>query len=148
VIYFDSTYVAKVHLFEHGSMEVRALVTAQPDVACCEIGRIELASVLHRKLREGAFDEAHHLNLCNQFEQDLQSNIWHWLSITPAILEQVRMAFRSLPAGVFLRAGDALHLVCARENNFKEIYSNDRHLVAAASHFGLSAINAIPGPTT
>ena len=148
MIYFDSTYVAKVYLFEHGSAEIRALVAAQPDVACCEIGKIELASVLHRKLREGAYDESRHLSLCQQFEQDLQSNVWHWLPVSPVLLELVRLAFRSLPSTVFLRASDALHLVSARQSGFTEIYSNDRHLVAAASHFGLKAINVIPAPTT
>ncbi len=58
MIYFDSTYVAKVYLLEHGSAEVRALTTTQPEVACSEIGKVELASVLHRKLREGALDVA------------------------------------------------------------------------------------------
>jgi predicted nucleic acid-binding protein len=86
-----------------------------------------------RKLRERAFDAARHHSLCQQFEQDLQSNVWHWFPVTPVLLEQVRLAFRSLPSSVFLRASDALHLVCARESGFKEIYSNDRYLVAAAS---------------
>lgn len=148
MIYFDSTYVAKVYLFEHGSTEVRAVTTAQPEVACSEIGKIELASVLHRKLREGALDAMRYLSVCQQFEQDMQSGVWHWFPATSALLEQVRAAFRTLPATVFLRASDALHLVCARDNGFTEIYSNDRHLLAAAPHFGLKGINVIPALTT
>jgi len=144
VICFDSTYVAKVYLSERGSAEVRAEVLRDAEVACCAIGQIELASVLHRKLREGALDAAGFQAVFRQFEHDLGHNVWTWLPITPALLEKSRAAFRALLPTVYLRANDALHLVCARENGFKEIYSNDRHLLAAAPHFGLKAINIIP----
>jgi hypothetical protein len=46
---------------------------------------------------------------------------------------------KRLPAGVFLRAGDAIHLGSARLAGFSEVWSNDGHLLAAAGQFGLKA---------
>jgi hypothetical protein len=42
-----------------------------------------------------------------------------------------------LPADCFLRSGDALHLTPAIDAGFQEIWTNDRHLLGAASRVGI-----------
>ncbi|MCA1586918.1 MAG: PIN domain-containing protein [Acidobacteria bacterium] len=48
-----------------------------------------------------------------------------------------------MPSTVFLRAGDALHLACAKEHGFQEVYTNDRHMLKAARHFHLTGVNVL-----
>jgi len=50
---------------------------------------------------------------------------------------------RQRPAAVFLRAADAIHLATAAESEFRIVYSNDAHLLAAAKYFGIEGRNVI-----
>lgn len=143
MIYFDSAYVAKFYLNEPGQAAVRACAIQAGEVAICALAVAEVNAVFHRKLREG-FLTAHELAIfVAEFDRDVQQGHWKLLPLTPGLLEQVARAYRTLPATVFLRSADALHLICARENGFTEIHSNDRHLLAAAPHFGLKGVDVI-----
>ena len=46
---------------------------------------------------------------------------------------------RSLGKNIIIRTADALHLVCAKEHGLRRIYTNDRHMLLAASAFGVEA---------
>jgi predicted nucleic acid-binding protein len=76
-----------------------------------------------------------------QFEADCESAVWSWLPISAKLIETLSDRVRKLDRSVFLRSADALHLASAAEQGFKEIYSNDRHLLAAATHFGLRGLS-------
>ena len=72
-----------------------------------------------------------------QLDMDESEALWEWIPLSSAIIEAVEDAFRNLPRDVFLRTGDAVHLISARAHGFAEIYSNDKHLLRAAPHLGL-----------
>ena len=43
----------------------------------------------------------------------------------------------SAPPDLFIRTADAVHLVTAYETGEHEVWTNDRHMLASASYFGL-----------
>lgn len=137
--YFDSAYLAKFYLNEPESDSVRQTAAELGDIAASIIARAEVVSVFHRKLREGVLPPEAFAALLAQFEADCTAGLWRWLPMTDEILLRVNSAYRGLPATVFLRAADAMHLATAAEAGIAEIWSNDRTLVAAAPHFGLRA---------
>jgi len=143
VIYFDTSYLAKCYLNEPGSDEVRGLAVEAERVACCAFGRLELAATIHRKLREKGLTYAQYRVILSQFDSDEADHIWTWLPVTPELLIKASARFRSLKASTYLRSADALHLACAVENGFKEIWTNDRHLLEAASTFKIKGRNVI-----
>ena len=78
------------------------------------------------------------------FEADCAAGGIRLLPLTAAIVDSVARVFATAPATSYLRAADALHLASAADFGFTEIYSNDRHLLAAAPLFGLRGVNVIP----
>ena len=140
--YFDSSYIAKFYLDEPESDAVRRLAESLGQVRCAVIGQVEVAAVFHRKLREGAFDGSAFREVMAQFNDDCNQGLWTWLPLTSALAAKTAAAFARLPRPVLLRSADALHLSCAHEHGLPEIYTNDRHMSAAARHFRLKPLTA------
>jgi predicted nucleic acid-binding protein len=143
MIYCDTAYLLKYYLDEPGSDAVRQLIDRQTGVSSLSLARLELQAAFHRKLREGLIEAKTHRALVAQLADDHRDGLWSWLAVDDDLLDQAARRFAPLPANVFLRASDALHLTCAREHGFREIHSNDQHLLAAARHFGLKGRNVI-----
>jgi uncharacterized protein len=141
VSYFDSAYIAKFYLDEPESDAVRALAERLGRVCCNVLGRLEVASVFHRKWREAVFSDAAYKELSAQFDEDCSAGIWTWLPISPGLIDAACKVIQRLPKSTFVRSADALHIVSAREHGLKEIYSNDRHLLAAAKHLNVKAMS-------
>lgn len=143
--YFDTSYLAKCYLPEAGAAEVRQFAATQSAISCSAFGRVELVAAFHRKLREGTLDRAGFDVILRQLELDDSQGLWTWLPVTEQLLQRTAATLATLPDNVFIRSADALHLTCAAEGNFGSIFSNDSHLLAAASHFGIRGENVI-GP--
>ncbi len=142
--YFDAAYVAKFYLDEPESDAVRGLAESLSEVHCAVIGQVEVAAVFHSKFREGAFDVGMFREVTAQFADDCEQGLWTWLPLQPALVERAAAVFARLPRSVFLRTADALHLTCAQEHGLREIYTNDRHMSAAARYFQLKAMSVAP----
>ena len=128
---------------EPGSELVREHAREARRIACCEIGKVELAAVFHRHLREKRLNARQYGVVIRQFASDLDQGIWTWLPLTSPISTLAQKRYDDLSAEVFLRAADAIHLSCAAENGFNEIFTNDRHMLAACAAFGLDGRNLI-----
>ena len=143
MIYFDSSYIIKCYLAEPGSAQVLALAQSHPGRACALQGRIKFWSGIKRHVREGNLSAARAEAVFRQFLRDEIAEIWWFFPLNRSLIERTCMRLAALPDAVICRAADAVHLTCARENGFDSIYSNDRQLLIAASHFGLKGLNVI-----
>jgi predicted nucleic acid-binding protein len=143
-IYLDAAYLAKCYLHEHDSVPVRELVRAADGVSTSAFSIAEMGCVFHRHLREGTLTKGTEALVREQFLEDLRGEVWTLVPLTEHILRKVEFVTRSLPRNAYLRAGDAVHLVSAMEAGFDSIWTNDRHLLAAAEHVGIKGRQIAP----
>jgi predicted nucleic acid-binding protein len=120
-LYFDTAYLGKCYWNEPDGRLVR-----------------ELAQLAHRKLREGPISPADAVIRRDLFLDDVNSGVITAVPVTDRLLRRVEATTRALPPSCYLRTFDALHLVTAADSGFVEVWTNDRHMLAAAPHFGLA----------
>lgn len=142
--YYDTSYLFKLQCVEAGTVDVRAHAATLDVLFCSLHGRAEFVSAAHRKIREGAATLSQLQSLMSQVAADTSAQALRWLPISEKHIARVEAVYCKAPSTSYLRAADALHLASAAEQGFTEIYSNDRHLLAAASLFGLRGVNVIP----
>ena len=142
-MYFDAAYIAKCYLNEPGAERVRELARQAQGLCSADFGRIEFTCIIQRHRREGGITVRDAGEIFKEFEEDEQNAVWRWLPVTTDLVRDACERVRRLPARTILRTGDALHLACAREFGFTEVYTNDRHMLAGARHFGLTGVNLL-----
>jgi hypothetical protein len=72
-----------------------------------------------------------------QVRAHIEAGAFRWLAQDSEIFLRIRHVYQKLPATVFLRAADTIHLATAAESEFRIVYSNDAHLLGAAKYFGI-----------
>jgi predicted nucleic acid-binding protein len=142
--YYDANHLFKLQCVENGTAEVRAHAATVNILCIAAHGRAEFASAAFRKVREGTATPADYQLAISQVQTDTATGNLQFLPLTDAILDRVETAFATAPATTYLRAADAIHLATAAEHGFTKIHSNDKHLLASASLFGLVGVNVIP----
>jgi predicted nucleic acid-binding protein len=120
------------------------VAAASLTVASCEVARLEVVSAFRRHCAEGRIPPAMLTELVRRFTADEEAGAWEWLPVTTALVRNACQRLAVLPAPVPLRTLDALHLTCAQQHEFTEVYSSDRHMLQAAACFGLRPINILP----
>jgi len=142
VIYCDTSYLVRLYLAETGHEAVRELCS-KDRAASAGHALGEVPAALHRAFRDGRLAPGIFQACVEQFQNDCAAEAYLWLPVEAALFASMAGRYAKLPQNTFLRSADALHLACAAEHGFKEVYSNDRHFLAAAPLFGLRGINII-----
>lgn len=146
MMYFDSNYILKCYLNEPQAEKIREFAS-QAVTKCSSLwGKSEFISGIKRQTREKKLTSRHEKTIFSLFEEDERNGVWTWYSMDEPFMREFQEAIKTMPSSVYIRTGDALHLFTARYHGFREIYSHDRHLQSAASHFGLKALDILSPP--
>jgi hypothetical protein len=136
-LYLDTAYIAKCYLNEPDAQAVRAMVRGETDLYSSALCRAELACVFHRHFRDGGLTHKQADRLRALFREDLETGVWNLIPVSTEVLDEVDEVIGRLRRNVFVRGADAIHLLSAKQAGFSEIWSSDRHMIAAAKYLGL-----------
>jgi predicted nucleic acid-binding protein len=136
-VYVDSAYIAKYYVNEQDAPAVRQLIRGAADVRSSYWAVVEVTCVFHRHVRERSLTAVQGRELMDTFRSHVEAELWSLMPVTKALLHKTALLIRRLAPSVPLRAGDAIHLATALDAGETEIWTNDRHLLAAAEVVGL-----------
>jgi predicted nucleic acid-binding protein len=136
--YFDSAYVVKCYLNDPDSERVRDLVRTPVPLYSSAMCIPEVTCAIHRRYRAKQLTRKQVLDATAAFRSHVELGTWTLIPLSDSLLWDVHETLRTLGSKVFIRAGDATHLVSARTAGFTDIWTSDRHMLEAARHFRLT----------
>jgi predicted nucleic acid-binding protein len=136
-VYFDTSYIAKFYLNEPESAGIRELVRKADAIRSSAWAFAEFHAVLVRHTRENALLLSDARALAARFSDHIEAGLWNLAPVTESLLRRTSVFMLSAPDDVFIRTADAVHLATALETGEREVWTNDRHMLSAAPHFGL-----------
>ena len=137
-MYFDTSYIAKFYFNEPESPRVRELVRKADAIHSSLWALAEFHAVLHRRLREGAASRGDGRDLASRFSEHIEARLWNLIPVNEALLRRTSALMVSAPRDLFIRTADAVHLTTALQIGERDVWTNDRHMLAAAAYFGLT----------
>jgi predicted nucleic acid-binding protein len=140
MIVCDTSTLAKFYVNERESKAVRDRLNAEDQVFICAWGRAELMAVLHRQLREKKWNREIFVTVTQQFLRDDADGLWSWTPVDSELLSLAVQTYLTIPAEVFLRTADCVHLVSAIRWGYGDFYTHDTRQRAAAAYLGLNPL--------
>jgi predicted nucleic acid-binding protein len=137
-VYLDTSYIAKFYFNEPESIRVRKLVRAADAIYSSLWAFAELHAVIHRRVREGMTSPADARDLAARFSEHIDEGLWNLVPVNEGLLRRTSTLMISAPRDLFIRTAAAVHLATANEIGEREVWTNDRHMRAAAAYFGLT----------
>ena len=145
MLYFDTSFVAPLVVLEETSARVAEFVRTLPagQLTISQWTRVELSSVLGIRVRMGRLKPKEAIEADDRFEATTKRSFAILLP-TRDDFDRARAFLRQYKLG--LRAGDALHLAIASNNNAETIYSLDKTMLKAGRSLGLPLSSGIRLP--
>lgn len=137
-MYFDTSYIAKFYFNEPESPQVRELVRTADTIQSSVWALAEFHALIHRRTREGSLSSSDANELSSRFYEHVQAGLWKLIPVHEALLRRTSALIVSALQDLFIPTADAVHLVTAQETGERDVWTNDRHMLASASYFGLT----------
>jgi hypothetical protein len=69
--------------------------------------------------------------------EHVREGLWKLIPVSEALLRATSALIVSAPSDLFIRTAAAVHLATAQQIGESDVWTNDRHMLAAAPYFGL-----------